>query len=132
MSANNRGFRFTLFASICALVASMAGVVAADNSVRIAPVQLNYRVTHSVFGDIGTYTNTIEPTADGAKVKTQAHFQVTKFGLNLYREDAQRTERWRGNRLISFHSVTSKGSTAPRSAARRAATVSSFPRRRGR
>jgi hypothetical protein len=31
------------------------------------------------------------------------------LGVGLYREDAQRTERWRGNRLVGFHSVTSKG-----------------------
>ena len=31
------------------------------------------------------------------------------LGVNLYREDAQRTEHWQGNRLISFSGVTSKG-----------------------
>jgi hypothetical protein len=75
-----------------------------------APVQLSYRVTHSVFGDIGTYTNTIEPSASGTTVQTRAHFQVKMLGVNMYHEDAQRTEHWQGNRLISFNGVTSKGS----------------------
>jgi hypothetical protein len=87
-----------------AMTAASAGAAAAET-----PMQLTYRVSHSVFGDIGTYTNTIEPTADGTKVRTQAHFAVKMLGVGLYREDAQRTERWRGNRLVGFHSVTSKG-----------------------
>ncbi len=73
-------------------------------------MQLTYQVTHSVFGDIGTYTNLIEPTATGTTVQTRAHFQVKMLGVNMYHEDAQRTERWQGNRLISFSGVTSKGS----------------------
>ena len=31
------------------------------------------------------------------------------LGVRMYREDAQRTERWQGNRLVSFHGVTNKG-----------------------
>ena len=71
--------------------------------------QFTYRVNHSVFGDIGTYTNTVEPTRDGTTVKTQAHFEVKMLGVRMYREEADRTERWQGNRLVSFRSVTDKG-----------------------
>ena len=73
------------------------------------PAQFVYRVSHSTFGEIGTYTNTIEPTHDGTTVQTKAHFQVSMLGVRMYREDADRTERWQGNRLVSFHSVTDKG-----------------------
>src|SRR5690242_3268479 len=71
--------------------------------------QFTYRVNHSVFGDIGTYTNTVEPTSDGAVVKTKAHFEVKMLGVRMYREEADRTERWQGNRLVSFRSITDKG-----------------------
>jgi hypothetical protein len=75
-----------------------------------AGMQLNYQVTHSTFGNIGTYSNAIEPSAGGSTtVQTQAHFQVKLLGVTLHREDAQRTERWQGNRLISFAGVTNKG-----------------------
>lgn len=77
-----------------------------------APMQLTYRVTHSTFGNIGTYINTIEPNAGGTTVQTRAHFEVKMLGVNMYREDAQRTEHWQGNRLISFNGVTSKGSAS--------------------
>ena len=76
-------------------------------------MQLTYRVTHSTFGNIGTYINTIEPSASGTTtVQTRAHFEVKMLGVTLHREDAQRTERWQGNRLVSFNGVTNKGSGA--------------------
>src|SRR5262249_40890295 len=68
-----------------------------------------YQVSHSVFGNIGTYTNTVEPTRDGTTVQTKAHFEVKMLGVRIHREDAERTERWQGNRLVSFRGVTDKG-----------------------
>lgn len=83
---------------------SLAGAAATDT-----PAQLVYQVSHSVFGEIGTYTNTVEPGRDGTTVQTRAHFEVSMLGVRMYREDAERTERWQGNRLVSFHGVTDKG-----------------------
>jgi hypothetical protein len=103
--ARGAGIRWAAAAAMFMLPAT-AGTAAAATT----PMQLTYRVTHSVYGNIGTYTNRIEPSAGGTTVQTQAHFQVKLLGVNMYREDAQRTERWQGNRLISFNGVTSKGS----------------------
>src|SRR5215471_19531845 len=91
------------------LIGAFAGSVTADPAVAQSSAQLVYRVNHSVFGDIGTYTNTVEPSRDGTTVKTHAHFEVKMLGVRLHREDAERTERWQGNRLVSFQSVTDKG-----------------------
>src|SRR5438105_8879859 len=94
------------------LAVTMVGLIGA--AVVVGPAnaegaaQLTYRVNHSVFGDIGTYTNTVEPTSDGATVKTKAHFEVKMLGVRMYREEADRTERWQGNRLVSFRGVTNK------------------------
>jgi len=90
----------------------MAALTLAVASAEVAatPMQLTYRVTHSVYGNIGTYINLVEPSAGGTTVQTRAHFEVKMLGFNMYREDAQRTERWQGNRLISFSGVTNKGS----------------------
>ena len=90
-------------------IGGFAGSVTADPAAAQSSAQLVYRVNHSVFGDIGTYTNTVEPSRDGTTVKTQAHLQVKMLGVRLHREDAERTEHWQGNRLVSFHSVTDKG-----------------------
>jgi len=91
------------------LIGAFAGSVTADPAVAQSSAQLVYRVNHSVFGDIGTYTNTVEPSRDGTTVKTRAHFEAKMLGVRLHREDAERTEHWQGNRLVSFHSVTDKG-----------------------
>ncbi|MGH7029756.1 MAG: DUF6134 family protein [Stellaceae bacterium] len=103
-------------ATACTLVAIFAllALVAAAGPAAFAaaPMQLTYRVTHSVFGDIGTYINTIEPTTSGTTVLTRAHFVVKMLGVKLYSEDAERTEHWRGNRLVSFQGVTSKGNAS--------------------
>ena len=92
------------------LAAALVMVLAAAPAATAAtPMQLTYRVTHSVYGNIGTYTNTVEPGSGGTTVVTRAHFEVKMLGVKLYREDAQRTEHWQNNRLISFSGVTSKG-----------------------
>lgn len=97
-------FGLAAIAAIIAVFAAVGPAAAAGT-----PFQLTYRVTHSVFGNIGTYVNTVEPANGGTTVLTRAHFDVKMLGVHLYREDAQRTEHWQGNRLMSFHSVTSKG-----------------------
>lgn len=75
-----------------------------------SPMRLTYQVTHSTFGNVGTYINTIERSPGGATtVQTRAHFEVKMLGVTVHREDAQRTEQWQGNRLVSFVGVTNKG-----------------------
>jgi hypothetical protein len=95
--------------TLVAGVSAFAAGLAAATAVAQTPAQFIYRVSHSTFGDIGTYTNTVEPGRDGTTVQTRAHFEVSMLGVRMYREDAQRTERWQGNRLVSFHGVTDKG-----------------------
>jgi hypothetical protein len=73
-----------------------------------SPRQLTYDVKHSVFGDIGTYTNVIETSGAVITIKTAAHFLVKALGVGLHREDAQRVEQWQGDRLVFFHGVTVK------------------------
>ncbi|HXP06146.1 MAG TPA: DUF6134 family protein [Stellaceae bacterium] len=70
--------------------------------------QLVYDVKHSVFGEIGTYSNVIESAGATITIKTAAHFLVKALGVGLHREDAQRVEQWQGSRLMYFHGVTVK------------------------
>jgi Family of unknown function (DUF6134) len=94
---------------LAATVCVFAGALVAGTARAETPAQFIYRVSHSTFGDIGTYSNTVEPGRDGTTVQTRAHFEVSILGVRMYREDADRTERWQGNRLVSFHGVTDKG-----------------------
>ena len=89
---------------VAALVAGFAVPAAAAE-----PEQLNYRITHAMFGDIGTYTNTIQPHGGATTVETRSHILVKMLGVSVYHEDAQRVEEWQGSRLVSFRSSTRKG-----------------------
>jgi Family of unknown function (DUF6134) len=91
------------------IVGLLGGLLIAGPATAEGSAQFTYHVNHSVFGDIGTYTNTIESSRDSVTVKTQAHFAVKMLGVRVHREDAERTERWQGNRLVAFTGVTDKG-----------------------
>lgn len=67
---------------------------------------LKYRVNHSIYGNIGDYSNSIDRGSEETVVRTQIRLLVEVLGIVLHREEAERTERWRGDRLIAFHGVT--------------------------
>jgi hypothetical protein len=95
--------------ALTAIVGVLATGPVTSTATAETPAQFIYRVSHATFGDIGSYSNTVEPSRDGVTVQTRAHFQVSMLGVRMYREDATRTERWQGNRLVSFQGVTDKG-----------------------
>src|SRR5215469_4108209 len=53
-----------------AIFTVLGGMAAGPSIAAGPPSQLIYRVAHSVFGDIGTYINTIEPVGTGTLVLT--------------------------------------------------------------
>jgi hypothetical protein len=65
-----------------------------------------YRVIHPTYGNIGTYTNLVERVGDDTQVTSDLHIAVRVLGIVVYRQEAQRSERWQGEKLISFDSVT--------------------------
>lgn len=67
---------------------------------------LRYRVTHSRYGEIGTYTNTIVSTGPTTIVETEIHLAVRVLGIVVHREDAERSETWNGDRLVVFYGAT--------------------------
>jgi hypothetical protein len=71
-----------------------------------APQKLAFTVHHSRYGRIGTYTNTVVRNGDEATVTTEIHIAVSILGVTLFRQEASRQERWNGERLTSFHSIT--------------------------
>jgi len=67
-----------------------------------------YKVTHSTYGEIGTYANVVQTDGDTTTVTTTVHLTVKVLGIVMHREDDQRTEEWKDNRLVAFHGVTDK------------------------
>jgi hypothetical protein len=94
-----------LFAMLAALaVAGLAPGHAAAQATR----NMVYKVTHSTYGDIGTYSNLVQTSGDTTTVTTTVHLAVKVLGIVMHREDDQRTEEWKNNRLVAFHGVTDK------------------------
>jgi Family of unknown function (DUF6134) len=77
-----------------------------------APQKLVYSIHHSRYGTIGTYTNTVMRNGDDTTVTTEIRIAVSFFGVTLFRQEASRQERWNGERLVSFHGVTTTNGNA--------------------
>lgn len=97
--------KLTAFALLISVIAGPT-LAAAPAYAASAPQKLVYSVQHSRYGTIGTYSNSVEKAGDMTTVTTDAHIEVSLLGIVLYKQDAQRQERWNGDRLVAFHGVT--------------------------
>jgi hypothetical protein len=70
------------------------------------PKTYTYSVEHPIYGVIGTYTDKVEVNGDTRRIDTSLRVAVKILGIVVYREEADRTEEWRGARLELFHGVT--------------------------
>jgi hypothetical protein len=98
--------KFLLLVFVPVLAVSTASAALVGNAP--GTQQLVYQVQHSKYGNIGTYTNTIEHQGDMTNVTTNAKLSVSVLGVNFYRQDISRRETWRGNRIVDFHGVTTE------------------------
>jgi uncharacterized protein DUF6134 len=67
-----------------------------------------YSVVHPIYGDIGTFTDTIDRGAEGTRIDSHLRIAVKLLGVVAYREEADTTEIMHGDRLVSLNSVTNK------------------------
>jgi hypothetical protein len=82
------------------------GALVASAALASAAQTYSYVVEHPTYGDIGTYSDTIQQSGDTLRIDTKLRVAVKVLGIVVHREEADRTELWRANRLISFHSIT--------------------------
>jgi len=68
--------------------------------------RLDYKVSHSKYGNIGSYSNTIDSDGQNTTVLTRSDIAVRVIGITAYRQSAQREEKWAGDRLVSLHAST--------------------------
>jgi len=67
-----------------------------------------YTVHHPSYGDIGTYTDIVSESDGVTQIDSRLRVAVTMLGVVVYREDGDRSEIWRDNRLVSFQSVSNR------------------------
>src|SRR5258708_37432135 len=68
-----------------------------------SPERMMYRVQHSRYGNIGTYSNAVEKAGAMTTVTTEAHIAVSVLGVVLYRQEIARQEGWNADLLGRFH-----------------------------
>ena len=93
-------YRLAIFAS------GLAAVIATVRVAFAAPEIYEYRIVHASHGAIGRYANIIDRRGNDTEVRTELHIAVTILGITVYRQDADRVERWHGERLTSFDGTT--------------------------
>jgi hypothetical protein len=96
---------------IAAIAAILTGALFSPSLQAAPPLELVYRLSHPIVGNLGSYTCTVQPLADGRdEIRSREHIDARMLGIPVYRMDASETELWHGNRLVSFTSVTEKAS----------------------
>lgn len=91
-----------------ALIAAVAMAETTPFPAADAPQVFEYKVNHAVYGEIGTYKNIVERRGEMVAVRSTLDIAVRFLGIPVYRQAGERLERWHGDRLIEFRSVTRK------------------------
>jgi hypothetical protein len=92
----------------CRLVTSSLalGLIAVGGIAPAMAQTYTYTVEHPSYGRIGTYTDTLHREGELLRIDTKLRVAVRTLGIVLHREEADRTELWRGDRLVSYRGVT--------------------------
>lgn len=67
-----------------------------------------YAVRHPFYGQIGTFTDTIDRTPETMRIDGRLRIAVKLLGIVLYRQESDITALMRDDRLVSLQSATKK------------------------
>lgn len=84
------------------------GALAMSGAAHAGQQTYTYAVEHPFYGDIGTYTNTVDDADGIIRMDSQLRVEIRVLGVVVYQQDADRSEVWRDDRLVSFRSVSHK------------------------
>ena len=93
------------FVFICMAI---IGALAVNETAHAGQQTYSYTVEHPFYGEIGTFTNTVHDADGLVQMDSQLRVEIRVLGVAVFQQDADRSEVWRGNRLISFRSVSHK------------------------
>jgi hypothetical protein len=109
LSATDKKTKPSTALLILVMLAVLAGTANRSSAQPSTPLQLVYRVSHSKVGYVGSYSCAVSPLGNGmTQISSREQIDVALLGIPLYWMDAVGTERWQGNRLISFDATTEK------------------------
>jgi len=99
----------TAFVSMKAVGLSFAiaaGLMIGAASAHAEGYKLDYKVSHSKYGNIGSFSNTVDTEGKDTTITTRENIAVKVIGITAFKQEAQRVEKWNGDRLVSLHAVT--------------------------
>lgn len=82
------------------------GLMAAVLPARAQERAYSYSVVHPLYGTIGTFTESIARSGGTTRIDSQLRVAVRVLSIVVHREEADRTEIFRGDRLVSLQSAT--------------------------
>lgn len=71
-----------------------------------APGTYVYQIDHSRYGEIGTHTITLSRSGPTTTATVKLRIKVKVLFVTVHRVAAQRTETWRGGKLVGYSSTT--------------------------
>ena len=74
--------------------------------VRAQEQTYSYNVVHSVYGNIGTFTESIARSGGTTRIDTRVRVAVKILGIVAHRKESDRTEIFQDDRLVSLQSAT--------------------------
>ncbi|MFZ0695306.1 MAG: DUF6134 family protein [Alphaproteobacteria bacterium] len=84
------------------------GALAMSGMAHAGQQTYSYTVEHPFYGEIGTFINTVHDADGLVQMDSQLRVEIRVLGIAVFQQDADRSEVWRGNQLISFRSVSHK------------------------
>jgi hypothetical protein len=71
----------------------------------------SFSVVHSVYGPIGTFTESIVRSEGTTRIESHVRIAVKVLGIVAHRQEGDRTEVFHGDRLVSLQSSTTTNGT---------------------
>lgn len=88
------------------VASACVAALAAPGAAMCAPQTYHYAITHSRYGAIGAYDRVVDQSDGMTRAQSHLNIAVRVLGMVMHRESADQTEVWRGQRLMSFQSLT--------------------------
>lgn len=93
------------------LLFSIPGAAAAEAPEAGASKVYKYKIHHPVYGEIGTYTNTIRQDGNDVSVRNEVRATVKILEIIVHDHKSQSMELWRDGRIVSFKGNTKENGT---------------------
>jgi hypothetical protein len=92
--------------SVGLLLTITAGLALSASPAFADAYRLDYKVSHSKYGNIGSYSNVVDTEGQTTTVTTNLKVEVKVIGITAYKQTAQRVEKWQDGRLVYLHALT--------------------------